>query len=178
MRPDSSFVAQPIRSLQTMLRTISKDDLRYPSIIPDGIYGPDTMNAVAAFQRLEGLPVTGITNQPTWDAIVDKYAPARIRQEKAEAIEILLEPGQVINPGETSPYIYITQAMLAYIANTDNVMQAPTLTGELDKETELALTLFQEYAALPANGALDRNTWRHLVQYFTLNTHISERKQH
>ena len=51
MRPDSSFVEQPVRSLQTMLRVIALDDGRYQNIIPDGIYGPDTFNAVTAFQR-------------------------------------------------------------------------------------------------------------------------------
>ena len=45
MRPEASFIEQPVRSLQTMLRVISQDDSRYPAVIPDGIYGPDTMHA-------------------------------------------------------------------------------------------------------------------------------------
>ena len=43
MRPDSSFVEQPVRSLQTMLRVIAMDDSRYQNIIPDGIYGAESM---------------------------------------------------------------------------------------------------------------------------------------
>ena len=60
MRPGESFVEQPIRSLQTMLRVIAEDDRRLPIIIPDGIYGPSTMVAVTAFQRREGIPITVI----------------------------------------------------------------------------------------------------------------------
>ena len=73
MRPEESFLEQPIRSLQTMLRVISEDDARFPSVIPDGIYGPATMNAITVFQRLYELPVTGITDQITWEKIVAAY---------------------------------------------------------------------------------------------------------
>ena len=46
MRPNESFVEQPVRSLQSMLRVIAEDDPRLPVLIPDGIYGPETMAAV------------------------------------------------------------------------------------------------------------------------------------
>jgi peptidoglycan hydrolase-like protein with peptidoglycan-binding domain len=78
MRPEESFIEQPIRSLQTMLRVIAEDDPGLPSAIPDGIYGPGTMVAVTAFQRREGLPITGITDQPTWEMIVSEYQSALI----------------------------------------------------------------------------------------------------
>jgi len=84
MRPGESFIEQPVRSLQTMLRVLSEDDKRLPTIVPDGIYGPTTTNAVAAFQRREGLPSTGVTNQETWNAIVENYEPALIRIGKAQ----------------------------------------------------------------------------------------------
>ena len=62
MRPPESFVWQPVRSLQTMLQVIAQNDPDYVSVIPDGIYGPETIRAVAAFQRRHMLPVTGITD--------------------------------------------------------------------------------------------------------------------
>ena len=65
MRPGESFVEQPVRSLQTMLRVIAEDDPTLPTVIPDGIYGPATMIAVTSFQRREGIPVTGIVDERT-----------------------------------------------------------------------------------------------------------------
>ena len=50
MRPAESFIEQPVRSLQTMLRVIAEDDNRLPTVIPDGIYGPTTMNSVTPLQ--------------------------------------------------------------------------------------------------------------------------------
>ena len=45
-----------------------------PSLSVDGIYGPATESAVRAAQRWFGLPVTGITDSATWDAIYDQFS--------------------------------------------------------------------------------------------------------
>ena len=73
MRPMESFIAQPIRSLQTMLRVIREDAGYTDNVIPDGIYGSTTMEAVSQFQREHGLPVTGVTDQRTWEMITTVY---------------------------------------------------------------------------------------------------------
>ena len=171
MRPNESFVAQPVRSLQTMLRVIAQDDPRLPTVTPDGIYGPTTTNAVASFQRLYGIPSTGVTDQATWDQIVVVYEPALVRVGKAEPIEILLEPGQIIVLGERNPYIYLTQAMLSQLSNQYTLIPPVALTGILDTETATALSAFQTLAGLPATGELDRMTWKHLSNQFTLQVH-------
>jgi peptidoglycan hydrolase-like protein with peptidoglycan-binding domain len=169
MRPDESFVEQPVRSLQTMLRILSEDDPRLPTVIPDGIYGPATMIAVTAFQRREGIPVTGITDENTWTRIVAAYEPALIRVGKAEPIEILLEPGQVIILGERSPYVYLMQGMLAQLSQDHRDISRPGFDGILGPDTADSLRGFQQLAALPVTGTLDRITWQHLVRQFTLN---------
>ena len=169
MRPGESFVQQPVRSLQTMLRVIAEDDDSLPTVIPDGVYGPNTMIAVTAFQRRAGIPVTGIADQNTWEHIAAAYEPALIRIGKAEPIEILLEPGQVIVLGESSPYIYLTQSMLTQLSKDTNSIRRPEHTGVLDPDTFRALKAFQLLAGLPETGTLDRITWQHLVRQFTLN---------
>ena len=169
MRPGESFIQQPVRSLQTMLRVIAEDDPSLPVVIPDGIYGPATMIAVTAFQRRENIPITGITDESTWARIVEAYEPALTRVGKAEPIEILLEPKQVIVIGENSPYVYLLQAMLAQLSNEYPIIELPELTGILDHKTSRALQGFQNIAGLPDTGTLDRITWKHLVRQFTLN---------
>jgi len=169
MRPGESFVEQPVRSLQTMLRVIAEDDPRLPIIIPDGIYGPSTMIAVTAFQRREGIPVTGIADENTWNQIAAAYEPALIRVGKAEPIEILLEPGQIIVLGERSPYVYLLQGMLAQLSRDHADILLPGFGGVLDAETAESLRGFQQLSGLPITGTLDRITWHHLVRQFTLN---------
>ena len=169
MRPTESFVQQPIRSLQTMLRVISLDDDRIPTVIPDGIYGPTTTQAVTAFQRLYGIPATGITDQITWDKIVNIYEPSFVRVHKAEPIEILMEPGQVFKSGDSSPYIYLLQSMLTQLSADYAAIPLPPHNGVLDEETAASLEAFQLLAQLPQTGELDKITWKHIARQFTLN---------
>ena len=171
MRPSESFIQQPVRSLQTMLRVLAEDDRSLPTVVPDGIYGPDTMHAVSAFQRQNGLPVTGVTDQNTWDLIVNKYEPALIRIDKAQPIEIIMDPGQVYRLGDSSPYIYLLQSMLTQLSNDHPAIRTPPHNGVVDDATSGSLTDFQILANLPPTGELDKITWKHLVHQFTLNAH-------
>ena len=175
MRPRESFIQQPIRSLQTMLRVIAEDDRSLPTLIPDGIYGPSTMIAVTAFQRKYGIPVTGIADEETWDRVIAVYEPALVRVGKAEPIEILLEPNQVILIGERNPYVYLLQAMLAQLSYDHSNLQFPGFTGVLDVDTAESLRAFQSLAGLPITGTLDRVTWKHLVRQFSLNAAYNSR---
>ena len=172
MRPAESFVGQPIRSLQTMLRVIAEDDTSLPTVVPDGIYGQDTMTAVSTFQRRYGLPVTGVTDQNTWEAIVKAYEAALVRIGKAQPIEIIMDPGQIYRLGDSSPYLYLLQSMLVYLSLFHPDINQPPHNGILDSPTSEALAAFQLLAGLPPTGELDKITWKYLVNQFTLNANI------
>lgn len=169
MKPGESFIDQPIRSLQTMLRVIAEDDPRLPTLIPDGIYGQSTMQSVTAFQRLYGLPITGIADQATWDKIVAVYEPALIRIGPAEPIEIILEPGQVFRLGDRNAYIYLLQSILTQLSTENPTINKPEHNGILDDPTSEALAAFQLLAGLPPTGELDRITWKYLAKQFALS---------
>ena len=171
MRPAESFVGQSVRALQTMLRVIAIDGEYIPLVVPDGIYGPGTMQAVSAFQRYHGLPVSGITDNATWDKIYTEYEPAKIRIKKADAIEILMEPGEVFVKGDTSPYIYLAQSMLIYLSGEHAAIPLTDHTGIMDSSTQAAVSAFQALSGLPATGEIDKITWLNLSRQFTLNAH-------
>jgi peptidoglycan hydrolase-like protein with peptidoglycan-binding domain len=177
MRPPESFIAQPIRSLQTMLRVIAEDDKRLPTVVPDGIYGQTTMHAVTEFQRQEGLPLTGITDQQTWDRIVKRYEPALIRVNNAEPIEIIMDPGEAFRLGDSNPYIYLLQAILTQLSNDHATIDPPGNSGTLDTGTSRAIAQFQRLANLDETGELDKITWKHLAKQFALNTHHNRTQQ-
>lgn len=172
MRPPESFVGQPIRSLQTMLRVIAEDDPSHMRVIPDGIYGPETMAAVSTFQRKHGLPVTGVTDQPTWEAIVAVYNPALVRVDAAQPLDIILNPGQVIRKGERHPHVYLVQAMLAVLNDAYKSVAQPSLNGLLDDATADSLASFQILSGLPMTGNLDKHTWKHLALQYPLAANL------
>ena len=176
MRPDESFLCQPIRSLQTMLHTIAQWDHRIPDVIPDGIYGPTTMQSISAFQRQNGLPVTGIANQETWDEVVEVYEFARIDVGPAEPIEIIIDPGRVYRSGDAHPHIYLIQSILTVLAQDYQSIQAPEHTGVMDEDTISAVLDFQKLAGLDPTGEVDKVTWKHISRHFTLNVHHNSAK--
>ena len=177
MRPPESFIQQPVRSLQTMLRVLSEDKNTLPVVVPDGIYGQNTMRAVTEFQRQEGLPLTGITDQTTWDTIAARYEDALIRVDKAEPIEIIMDPGQVFVLGDEGPYIYLMQTLLIWLSRDYSEITTPNHTGIFDRETLDALSAFQALAGLEKTGQLDKITWKHLSRHFTLNAHHNSNRR-
>lgn len=62
-----------VRQLQEQLNVISNAYPALPKINVDGIYGPETTNAVKKFQSIFGLSSTGITDYPTWYKISQIY---------------------------------------------------------------------------------------------------------
>ena len=174
MRPPESFLQQPIRSLQTMLRVISEQDGHSPTVIPDGIYGPSTVAAVSHFQRHHGLPVTGITDQTTWERIVAEYEPALVQIDEAQLVEIVLNPNEVIRRGEKNPYLYVAQALLLVLSEEYGSIGRPGRNGILDESTADALASFQALSGLPMTGELDKLTWKHLALHFPLAANRSQ----
>ena len=63
---------QHILELQAYLHGISHQS-QLPHLIPDGVYGENTANAVRLFQQQNQLPPTGETDTATWNAIAQAY---------------------------------------------------------------------------------------------------------
>ena len=168
MKPAESFVDQPIRSLQTMLRTIASIEPSQMNVMPDGIYGSQTAAAVRSFQRRQGLPVTGVAYQATHERIVQEYRRAWIEANKAQPVQITLEPGQVIRRGEKNNHIWLVQSMLTVLHLLDPAIPAPGHSGTLDPATAEAVAAFQTLAGLPPTGEIDKRTWKDLALYYAL----------
>ena len=62
-----------VRQMQEQLNAIAQSYPALPKIAVDGIYGEATQNAVREFQKVFGLPVTGVVDYPTWYEIQEIY---------------------------------------------------------------------------------------------------------
>lgn len=168
MKPAESFFDQPIRSLQTMLRTIASVEPRQMNVMPDGIYGSQTAAAVSSFQRRMGLPVTGVADLNTWEQIVQEFERAFVETQRAQPVQITLEPGQVLRRGERNNHLYLIQSMLTVLSLANPVIPTPGHTGVLDASTAESLAAFQTYAALAPTGEVDKLTWKNLALHYAL----------
>ena len=174
MRPAESFISQPVRSLQTMLRVIGEDRGQAITVIPDGFYGQQTRGAVSGFQRSHGIPATGVTDQNTWDRVVEEFEPAWVRVGPAEPLQLILNPNQVLHRGEAHPYLYLIQGMLLAMAQVYESISLVELTGVLDSLTAQALMDFQALSGLPTTGEVDKITWKHLARQYPLAVNIEK----
>lgn len=169
MRPEQ-YIGRPIRSLQTMLRTLARVDGRLPSVVPDGIYGADTEKAVRAFQQRAGLPVTGQTDNRTWNAIAAAYAAQSPQVLPATPLRIRWTPGQVILENSRNTHLFLMQSMLLALRRYYGNAPALEVTGVHDANSVAAIRWLQARAALPQTGQIDQTTWAYLAGLYELST--------
>ena len=62
-----------VRQMQQQLNRIAQNYPAIPTIAADGVFGQRTAEAVRSFQRIFGLPVSGIVDYPTWYKISAVY---------------------------------------------------------------------------------------------------------
>lgn len=171
-----SYEGKPIRSLQTMLRTIAQVEPKQLNVIPDGVYSAQTAQAVKSFQQRSGLPVTGVADLTTWDRIVEAYELARVETEQAEPVQITLNPGQVIRRGEENHKVFLIQTMLLVMSFLVDEIPELEYTGVLDAQTQQAVIAFQMKAGLRPTGEVDKRTWKSLaLQFASASDELSRR---
>ena len=152
----------PITDLQEMLRLIEPEsNLSY-----DGHYGPETEQTVRNFQRKNGIKESGVADFETWEAIRRAYKTQQILLGQAEALQIILQPNQVIGRGSDNLHLYLIQALLTALRQLYLDVPPLRITGVLDEPTARALLWFQQRAGLPQSGELDKLTWRHLAHEY------------
>ena len=152
----------PITDLQEMLRLIDPTlHLGY-----DGQYGPETTAAVESFQKKNGLPPSGQTDEKTWDAIRADYIDSEIFLGKAHPLLLVLQPNQVIERGSDNVHLYVMQGALTALGQFYEDLPPFAITGKLDDPTAQAVIWFQDKAGLPQTGSIDRKTWAHLAHEY------------
>jgi len=156
----------PIYELQTMLRTLAAVNWSLPYLAPDGVFGETTLEAVMTFQKEAGLPVTGVVDQTTWEAISRAYEDARRRLDPPRGTDLFPFPSECVEPGQATPMLLPIQAMFCALARfLAGVRDAPPC-GRLDDATEENLRWLQARGGLPVTGRLDCGTYRLLSRVY------------
>lgn len=68
-----TYGPEEISLLQYLLSVLSQFYTTIPFVNIDGIYGEQTRQAVRALQQDAGLPQTGVVDEATWNALVDRF---------------------------------------------------------------------------------------------------------
>lgn len=134
-----------VRQLQYMLAVVAQFVQEVPSIAVDGIFGQQTRDAVSAFQRYQGWPVTGDADDRTWDALYELYSGIddRVLDNRAAFPQF--------DTAETT------------VANARRRLQALGYSGA---NLQQALRAFQQANGLAVTGRLSDASARAITQQF------------
>lgn len=142
MSPKDS--SDKVRELQHRLTQL---ELLKESI--DGIYGPKTGEAVAAFQTSKAIKTFGYVDQSTWDALV-----AATKTPTRYQLLNLAPPGDpLISPGAKGDKVKDLQARLKQLGRFSVLID-----GEYGPMTEKAVKKFQLKHGLADTGKVDQQT--------------------
>ena len=109
--------------------------------------------------------------------MVAAFEPALVEQDAAEPVVVILEPGQVIRPGESHNILPLVQGMLTVLALVYGSIGQPGTGGTLDAATADSLSSFQSLSNLPMTGNLDRMTWKHLALHYPLAANLRKHRK-
>jgi len=164
--------SRAIENLQRYLRRLSYETFEgdaIPTVPVDGIFDRRTEEALSAFQRIYGLPVTGCADRATWELLFSEYL---LLSDGDEIVRVDLFPKTPQNyaaaRGEQSSFVLLVQWLLSEIEAVYDLLPPVTPTGIYDEATEEAVREFQRLHALPTTGRLDRRTWNRLVREYEI----------
>ena len=151
-----------IRELQAMLHGISYYNPAIPRVIPDGIYGKTTADAVRAFQQYYGLRQTGEADPSTWEKVAEVYR---------DLIETVPEPldafpnvptAQILS-GDRGFTVLVIQSILHELSQEYGDIPDCPLSGVFDADTIRSLQPFQKLSGLTPTNTVDCKTWNMLA---------------
>ena len=160
-----------VKFIQVRLNRISTN---YPSIpkIPnvDGVFGPETGDAVREFQRIFNLAQTGTVDKSTWYSIQRIYnAVKRLSELDSEGIrdeEASNQFKDLLSEGDSGEDIRTIQYYLQLIAGFNPAVPTPPVDGYFGESTTEAVRAFQQAYDLPVTGIVDGRTWNMMYDVY------------
>ena len=167
LRLEEEMVAQPVRSLQQMLRRLSERHDFLPVLLPNGRFDERTLEAVMLFQKYFRPKVTGVVDQDTWTAIRDEWLD--VERELAHPRQLRAFPvGERTDAGESKEYLFVVQAMFQALSRVLDEIQEEQIDGIHNGNSVENVRWLQRRAQLDETGVLDRETWDALAQLYEL----------
>ncbi|MGN0695862.1 MAG: peptidoglycan-binding protein [Oscillospiraceae bacterium] len=155
-----------ITELQRYLRTISFYNGAVPRIIPDGVYGIETGNAVKAFQKEYGLPVTGNVDENTWNRLTNEYITALEYISEPIGIQPFPNDGDTLSVGSSGAAVIMLQAMLSELSSSFANISPTDITGHFNKANESTVKFMQTVWGMTPSGKVDIFMWNRIVDLF------------
>ncbi len=134
----------------------------YASVSPvdiTGYFGEETEKSVKSFQRVFGLPQTGVVDRTTWNEMYRAYQGIVDSVPYDDSVSVALYPGTVLKEGVSGESVRIMQEYLTFINKTYPDIPPVSNTGYFGPVTKQSVTAFQRRFGINPNGIIGAITW-------------------
>ena len=153
--------------LQYFLSVIGLFNSSFPQVKQTGVFDEATERAVRELQAQSGLPVTGVVDKATWDALYDQFRGiAFILPALLTSLPIEPYDGILLRQGSTGERVELLQKYLNAIANVYTDVPSVTVEGIFGPQTANAVREFQRLFGLAADGVVGAATWNSLLEVY------------
>ena len=149
-----------VGSLQALLDALSGSIPELPPLSVDLIFGPQTEEAVRAFQSLYGLPETGEVDRATWNALLGAYETLL----RSLPNENNLYPGIILTEGMEGENVLRLQRVLNRAAANNPSLPSVAEDGVFGPATRRAVEAVQQEAGLTPTGIAGPLTWNAILR--------------
>jgi len=157
-----------VANLQLYIAYVAAYYNTIPSVAVDGIFGEATRDAVYAVQRTFGLPITGVVDAATWDALYRAYLGivGTVPSEYTEGVTVPYA-GVPLRIGSESDEVRLLQEYLNFIAQYYDEIPSVSVTGYFGTQTQRAVTAFQRLFGIAELGVVGLLTWNIITDVYS-----------
>ena len=154
--------------LQYYLQAVSIYYAEVPYVDVDGIFGPQTAEAVTAIQNLFGLEQTGYVDRETLFAVYDVYLGVADVIRNAVVTTAVPYGGQLLAVGSSGEDVSLLQTYINVLSEVYNTVTPPDVTGTYDTVTEAAVSEIQRIFGITVTGIVGPLTWDAITSEYEL----------
>ena len=141
----------------------------YEAVIPveiTGYFGEQTEHSLKSFQRVFGLPQTGVADRATRNDLYRAYQGI-VESVPTQYTCVALYPGTVLREGANGESVKIIQQYLTYISRSYPDIPAVSDTGYFGPLTKQSVTAFQRQFGIDPTGIVGAVTWDRIAGVYS-----------
>ena len=157
-----------VTNVQYLLAYLAQFYDSIPPIDVDGIFGPNTENAVKSFQRTFDLEVTGTVDFATWDILYRTYI-GFLETIPFKYVEgnVLPYPGIPLRLGSESDEVRLLQEYIRFIALYIDEIPSVEPTGYFGSQTQSSVIALQNFLGIEPTGTVAAATWNGISELYS-----------
>ncbi len=157
-----------VANLQVYIDYLSAYYNTIPSVTVDGDFGNATEESVRAIQRTFDLPVTGVVDAATWEALYRAYLGIiqTISTDFTEDVTIPYQ-GVPLRIGSESEEVRLLQEYLNFISQFYTQIPSVSVTGYFGTQTRNAVLAFQRLFGIEELGVVGILTWSAITDLYS-----------